>query len=212
VTRLRVLLADDHLPTLEELRDTLCDDVRFTVVAAVTHAAAAVSEALRARPDLCVLDISMPGNGIAACWEITARLPQTTVVMFTVSAADIDLFAALRAGASGYLLKDADPAEIPELLAGATTGKAAIPPELVARMVHHFRGRAPRRRQLAEPVPLTSREWEVLELMGRKLTNAQIAHELSVSPITVRTHVSGILRKLRVSDRDTAVRMLSVKE
>jgi DNA-binding NarL/FixJ family response regulator len=209
VRRLRVLLADDHVPTLEELRDTLRDDARFVVVAAVGHAAAAVSEAIRARPDLCVLDIRMPGNGIAACWEITARLPRTIVVMFTVSAADDDLFAALRAGASGYLLKDTDPAQIPELLVGATTGQAAIPPTLVARMVHHFKGRAPRRRQLAEPAPLTSREWEVLELMSRELTNSQIARELSVSPITVRTHVSGILRKRRVPDRDPAVRMFS---
>ena len=209
MTSLRVLLADDHAPTLEELRDALQDDPRFTVVAAVGHAAAAVSEAVQTRPDLCVLDIRMPGSGIAACWEITARLPQTIVVMFTVSAADDDLFAALRAGASGYLLKDTDPARIPGLLVGAATGHAAIPPTLVARMVHHFKGRAPRRRQLAEPAPLTSREWEVLELMSRKLTNSQIARELSVSPITVRTHVSGILRKLRVPDRETAVHMFS---
>ena len=150
MTSLRVLLADDHVPTLEELRDALQDDPRFAVVAAVGHAAAAVSEAVQTRPDLCVLDIRMPGSGIAA-----------------------------------------------------------IPPTLVARMVHHFRGRAPRRRQLAEPAPLTSREWEVLELMSRKLTNSQIARELSVSSITVRTHVSGILRKLRVPDRQTAVRMFS---
>jgi DNA-binding NarL/FixJ family response regulator len=156
-----------------------------------------------------VLDIRMPGNGIAACWEITARLPQTIVVMFTVSADDGDLFAALRAGASGYLLKDTDPARIPDLLVGATLGRAAIPPTLVARMVGHFRDRDPRRRQPTGSVPLTSREWEVLELMSRKLTNSQIARELTVSPVTVRTHVSAILRKLRVPDRDTAVRLFA---
>jgi DNA-binding NarL/FixJ family response regulator len=86
------------------------------------------------------------------------------------------------------------------------TGQAPIPPTLVARMVRHFRHRDPRRRQLVEAVPLTSREWEVLELMSRELTNNQIARQLSVSPVTVRTHVSAILRKLRVPDRDTAVR------
>jgi DNA-binding NarL/FixJ family response regulator len=209
VTPLRTLLADDHAPTLDELRDTLDGDPRFTVVAAVRHAAAAVNDAVRTRPDLCLLDVAMPGNGIAACWEITARLPQTVVVMFTVSAADNDLFAALRAGAGGYLLKDTDPARIPDLLIGATTGQAAIPPTLVARMVRHFRHRDPRRRQLAEAVPLTSREWEVLELMSREMTNNQIASELSVSPVTVRSHVAAVLRKLRVPDRDAAVRMFA---
>jgi DNA-binding NarL/FixJ family response regulator len=206
---LRVLLADDHAPTLDELETALGADPRFDVAAAVGHAAAAVAEAVRVCPDLCVLDITMPGSGIAACWEIIARLPQRTVVMFTVSDADGDLFAALRAGASGYLLKDTDPARIPGLLAGAAAGHAAIPPTLVGRMVRHFRDRDPRRRQLTGSVPLTSREWEVLELMSRKLTNSQIARELSVSPVTVRTHVSAILRKLRVPDRDGAVRLFA---
>jgi DNA-binding NarL/FixJ family response regulator len=209
VTPLRTLLADDHAPTLDELRDTLDADPRFTVVAAVRHAPAAVNGAVRTRPDLCLLDIGMPGNGIAACWEISARLPQAVVVMFTVSAAENDLFAALRAGASGYLLKDTDPRQIPDLLVGATTGQAPIPPNLVARMVRHFRHRDPRRRHLAEAVPLTSREWEVLELMSQELTNSQIARELSVSPVTVRSHVAAILRKLRVPDRDAAVRLFA---
>ena len=169
----------------------------------------AVNDVVRTRPDLCLLDVAMPGNGIAACWEITGRLPQTVVVMFTVSAADNDLFAVLRAGAGGYLLKDTGPAKIPDLLIGATTGQAAIPPTLVARMVRHFRHRDPRRRQIAEAVPLTSREREVLELMSRELTNNQIASELSVSPVTVRSHVAAVLRKLRVPDRDAAVRLFA---
>ena len=153
MTPLRTLLADDHAPTLDEMRDILDDDPRFAVIAAVRHAVAAVNDAVRVRPELCLLDVTMPGNGIAACWEITARLPQTVVVMFTVSAADRDLFAALRAGASGYLLKDTDPAQIPDLLVGAMTGQAPIPPTLVARMVRHFRHRDPRRRQLVEAAP-----------------------------------------------------------
>jgi DNA-binding NarL/FixJ family response regulator len=88
-------------------------------------------------------------------------------------------------------------------------GQAAIPPLLVARMVRHFRDRDPRRRRPTGSVPLTSREWEVLELMSRRLTNSQIARDLSVSPVTVRTHVSAILRKLRVPDRDGAVRLFA---
>ncbi|HSL63620.1 MAG TPA: response regulator transcription factor, partial [Gaiellaceae bacterium] len=101
----RVLLADDHPPTREDIRRTLESDGRFEVCAVAADAAGAVDAATRERPDLCVLDIRMPGNGIAAAWEITARLPETKVVMLTVSRDDDDLLAALRAGASGYLLK-----------------------------------------------------------------------------------------------------------
>ena len=120
--------ADDHVPTLEELRDSLQAGPAVRCSSPPSrHAAAAVAAAVRTRPDLCVLDITMPGNGIAACWELTARFPQVVVVMFTVSAEDGDLFAALRAGAVGYLLKDTDPARIPDLLVGATLGRAAIP-------------------------------------------------------------------------------------
>lgn len=206
---IRVLVADDHAPTRAELCELLAADGRFEVVAEAGNAAAAVKEAVRARLDLCVLDIHMPGGGIPATWEITARLPESKVVMFTVSAADADLFAALRAGAVGYLLKDTDPAGLPDDLAGVLTGEAAMPPALVSRVIGHFRDRAPRRRALSTAVPLTSREWEVLDLMAGGRTNAQIGRVLGVSPITVRTHVGNVLRKLRVPDRDSAVRLFT---
>jgi len=209
VSPIRVLIADDHAPTRAELCEMLASDGRFEVVAEAGNAAVAVKEAVRTRPDLCVVDIHMPGGGIPATWEITARLPESKVVMFTVSAADTDLFAALRAGAVGYLLKDTDPADLPDELAGVLTGDAAMPPALVSRVIGHFRDRAPRRRALSTAVPLTSREWEVLDLMAGGRTNAQIGRVLSVSPITVRTHVGNVLRKLRVPDRDSAVQMFT---
>lgn len=209
MSRIRVLVADDHAPTRVELCELLAADGRFEVVAEAGNAAVAVKEAVRTRPDLCVLDIHMPGGGIPATWEITARLPESKVVMFTVSAADADLFAALRAGAVGYLLKDTDPAGLPDELAGVLTGDAAMPPALVSRVIGHFRDRAPRRRALSTAVPLTSREWEVLDLMAAGRTNAQIGRTLGVSPITVRTHVANVLRKLRVPDRDSAVRLFT---
>jgi DNA-binding NarL/FixJ family response regulator len=203
----RVLLADDHPPTREDIRRTLETDGRFEVCAVAADAAEAVDAAARERPDLCVLDIRMPGSGIAAAWEITARLPQTKVVMLTVSHDDDDLLAALRAGASGYLLKDTDPGRLPLALEDVLAGEAAIPRSLVARLVREFRDRGPRRRAVLGPEPLTSREWEVLELLREERSTAQIAERLVLSHATVRSHVAAILRKLRVPDRAALVRL-----
>jgi len=211
VTAHRVLLADDHAPTRAHLRELLDAEPDFEVCAEAADAAGAVSAAVNEVPDLCILDIRMPGSGIAAAWEITARLPQTRVVMLTVSRDDGDLFAALRAGASGYLLKDVDPGRLADELRTVMSGDAALPVGLVTRLVAAFRDRSPRRRQIVpgpDLPPLTSREWEVLELLRRGSTTAQMARELTVSPATVRSHVAAILHKLRVPDRESAIRLL----
>jgi len=154
----------------------------------------------------------MPGNGLAAAWEITSRLPSARVVMLTVSRNDNDLFAALRAGASGYLLKDVDIDRLLEALDGVLLGEPAISKELVARLVSEFRDRSARRRSVLAPAPvdepLTSREWQVLDLLRLDRTTGQIAAELVLSQATVRSHVAAILRKLRVPDRASAVRLL----
>lgn len=183
---------------------------RFAVCAEAGDAAAAIEAAVRTRPDLCLLDIRMPGGGIAAAWEITARLPAVKVVMLTISRDDYDLFAALRAGASGYLLKGTPLEHIPRALEDVLAGEAALSPALVTRMVEEFRDRAPRRRrvlQLSADAQLTSREWEVLDLLRHRFTTAQIARRLYVSPATVRSHIAAVLRKLRLPDRDAAVRL-----
>ena len=206
----RVLVADDHAPTREDVRVAVEADPRFTVVALAGGAAEAVQAALRERPDVVLLDMRMPGGGAAAAWEITARLPGTRAVMLTVSRTDEDLFAALRAGASGYLLKDMPFEEIGDELADVLDGKVALPPELVARLVEEFRDSAPRRRALlgqSAGAQLTSREWQVLDFLRQGLTTSEIARRLFVSPATVRSHVAAVLRKLRVPDRDAAIRL-----
>jgi len=210
--KIRVLIADDHAPTRADLREAVEQDSRFVVVAEAADGASAVEAALRERPDLCLLDIRMPGNGLAAAWEITSRLPSARVVMLTVSRNDNDLFAALRAGASGYLLKDVDIDRLLEALDGVLLGEPAISKELVARLVSEFRDRSARRRSVLAPAPvdepLTSREWQVLDLLRLDRTTGQIAAELVLSQATVRSHVAAILRKLRVPDRASAVRLL----
>ena len=146
---LRVLIADDHAPTRDDVRRALEADGRLEVCASVGHAAAAVQAAVRERPDVCLLDIRMPGSGLAAAWEIAGRLPQAKLVMLTVSDEDEDIFAALRAGAAGYLPKTMNFKRLPDALFGVCSGEAAMPRTLVARVLEAFRGREPRWRQLA---------------------------------------------------------------
>ena len=208
--RARVLVADDHAPTREDIRAAIEADERFTVVAVAGDAAGAVQAAIRERPDVALLDMRMPGSGAAAAWEITARLPDTRAVMLTISRADDDLFAALRAGASGYLLKSMPFDAIGDQLAEVLDGHVAMPPELVSRLVEEFRDTAPRRRTLLSRnagAQLTSREWQVLDYLRQGLATGEIARRLFVSPATVRSHVAAVLRKLRVPDREAAVRL-----
>ena len=183
----------------------------FRVVAEVPDADGAIAAAVEHAPDVCLLDIHMPGNGIRAAAEITQRASSTAVVMLTVSRDDADLFEALRAGAAGYLLKDIDPDRLPNALKGVLEGEAAIPRSLVARLLDDFRDRGGRRRKVVGDdlvSQLTSREWEVLDLMRRGLGTNEIATRLTLSHVTVRTHIAAILRKLRVPDREAAVKLV----
>ena len=208
----RVLIADDHAQTRADIRAALEADDRFTVCADVADAAAAVREAIATRPDLCLLDVRMPGGGVRAVWEIVARLPATKVVMLTVSDDALDLFSALRAGACGYLLKEMPSHRLIDALVDAIKGGAAIPRALVSLIVREFRDPSPRRRSLIlgyGATNLTSREWEVLELLRQGLSTAEIARRLFVSEVTVRSHVSGLLKKLSVPDRDAALRLFA---
>ena len=185
-------------------------DGGFDVCAETGNAQEAVAAVAKHRPDIALLDVHMPGNGIVAAAEISSRFPDTTVVMLTVSRNNEDLFDSLRAGAVGYLLKDTDPERLPLALEGVLAGEAALPRTLVARLVDEFRERG-RRRKIpiigSRDVELTSREWEVLQLLREGLVTEDIAERLFVSPVTVRSHVSSILKKLRVRDRKAAVRL-----
>lgn len=211
--RVPLLIADDHAPTRAMLRDAL-DGQGFTVVATVGDAASAVRAAVDHDVDVCLLDISMPnGGGIWAAHRISEVLPKAAIVMFTVSSDEEDLFESLRAGASGYLVKGTDPARLPYALRGVLSGEAALPRNLVKRLVEEFRERGTQRRITVgdQKITLTTREWEVLELMRQGLTTGEMARALFVSAVTVRTHVASIVKKLHVDDRGAAVRMLEAQ-
>jgi len=205
-----VLLADDHARTRALVRNALESTGDFHVCVEAADAAGAVEGAKRERPDVCLLDINMPGNGIAAATQISGALPDTSVVMLTVSRQDEDLFDALRAGASGYLLKGLDEATIGDALRRVLAGEATLPGTLVARLVDEFRDREHRRVAVpdGQAARLTGREWDVLELMRKGAGTAEISERLFVSPTTVRSHVSSILRKLGVPTREAAIRLL----
>lgn len=208
----RVIIADDHAPTRAGVRHSL-EAGGFVVCGEAASGEQAIELALEHQPDVCLLDISMPGGGgIKAAAAISDQLPDTAIVMLTAYAGDDELFDSLKAGAAGYLLKETDPNRLPFALRGIIEGEAAVPRRLVARLIDEFRSQGRRRR-----VPiggkrgpeLTSRQWEVLELMGEGYTTSEIGRRLEVSPTTVRRHVSDILEKLGVSDRREAIALFS---
>jgi DNA-binding NarL/FixJ family response regulator len=208
--RVRVLVADDHAPTRAGVRASLDAD-GFLVIGEAATAQQAVDLANDLEPDVCLLDIHMPGSGLSAADEISKSLPNCAVVMLTYSRDDDDLFDALRAGARGYLLKDMDPDRIGPALHGVLAGEAALPRSLVSRVLDEFQGRSRRKLfvRTQRPTQLTSREWEIMDLLRQGLSTEDVAKRLFVAPGTVRVHVSSVLKKLRVPDRESAIRAIS---
>ena len=206
---IRVVLADDHVPLRARIREALeaggCD-----VCAEGASAEDAIRLTVEHHPDVALLDIHMPGSGIQAAQEIARLLPQTAIVMLTASREDDDLFDSLRAGAAGYLMKDTNPAKLTDALRGVLAGEAAMPRRLVARILDEFRAPTKSRfaRKSASAAKLSAREWEVMELLSTGLSTEEVAGRLFVSPTTVRVHVSTVLRKLRVKDRQSAFKLL----
>jgi two-component system, NarL family, nitrate/nitrite response regulator NarL len=209
-----VLLADDHVPTRAGLRGIL-EDAGMAVVADVGTAAEALAAAIEHHPDVCVLDVQMPGGGIAAAGQIAEQLPGVAIVMLAAEATDEDLMLALRVGARGYLLKDADAERLPETLRGLLAGEAALPRRLVMRVVDELHARERRRRipVLQPGAPqLTEREWEVLELLSKELPTREVAQRLEISEVTVRRHLSAVMAKLGVGSRAAAIELVNRRD
>jgi DNA-binding NarL/FixJ family response regulator len=208
----RVLVADDA-PTRAGVKLAL-ERNGFFVCAEAADAQEAVRFAVRDRPDLCLLEAELPGNGIAAAAEISKRVPETAIVVFTAADNDVDLVDAIRAGATGYLTKDIDPARLPLALRAALRGEAAVSRALVSRLFDEIRRDELHHRVSVTDergVSLTRREWEVLDLAREGLTTAEIGERLFVTPETVRTHIASAMRKLQVPDRESAFRLLETR-
>jgi DNA-binding NarL/FixJ family response regulator len=199
-----VLVVDDHPLYREGLVTALSMLDSVDVVAEAEDGLQAVELALDLAPDVVVMDLNLPGlGGIEATRRITAQLPGTAVLVLTMLEGDDALFAAMRAGARGYLLKGADRQEIARALETVANGEVVFSATLASRVLAWFaRGGA----GTATPFPeLTDREREILDLVARGLTNAAIARRLVVSDKTVRNHVSNVFGKLHVADRAEAV-------
>jgi len=207
----RVLIADDHAPTRAGVRMAL-ERGGCEVCAELANAVDAVTAAVREKPDACLIDLQMPGDGLRAVAGISSRLPNTRVLVLTVSRNADDMFDALRAGADGYLLKDMDPTGLADAVRSAIAGEAQLPGILTTRLIDEFRHRGDRRTldlHGSKSVELTPREWDVLELLDEGLSTAQIANRLVLSQVTVRRHMSTLLHKMGASTREQARRLLA---
>ncbi|QQQ74690.1 response regulator transcription factor [Saccharothrix sp. 6-C] len=201
---LRVLVVDDHPLFRYGLAAALAAAPDTLVVGEASGGGTAVSMAAALHPDVVVMDLNMPDlGGVEATRRIVARDPGVKVLVLTMFDDDESVFAAMRAGALGYLLKASRPTQVVRAVRSVGEGEAIFSPAIAARLQAYF-GSAPRERAEAFP-ELTARERDVLRLMAGGRGNTAIARSLVLSPKTVRNHVSNILRKLHVADRAQAV-------
>lgn len=204
---MRVLVADDQALVRSGFRMILDAKDDIEIVGDAENGAAAVAAVERDRPDVVLMDVRMPGmDGIEATRRIVAAGSAARIIVLTTYDADEYVFSALRAGASGFLLKDVRPAELVEAIRIVARGDALLAPAVTRRLLDRFAATLPASDlPPAELGELTERELEVLRLVALARTNAEIAEELVVSEATVKTHVSSVLRKLRLRDRVQAV-------
>jgi len=210
--KIRLLIAEDETVVRMALAQLLAAEPDIEVVAQAENGETALDLARRLKPNVVLTDLSMPKmDGIAATRRIKQDVPECAIVVLTVHQDDDHLFAAIKAGASGYVLKDAPPEQTVEAIRAAARGEGFLGPSLVGRVLDEF-ARVSRLRAAAKEVfaDLTRREMEVLELLGRGLRNREVAERLYLSEKTVKNHVSSILMKLQVNDR-TAAALLAAR-
>lgn len=201
---IRVVLADDHPMVRYGIAAVLADDADVELVGEAADGAELLEVVRRTAPDVVLTDLAMPGvSGLEAIGRLHAEHPDLPVVVLTMHADDESVFAALRAGARGYLIKGADAAELVRAIQSVAAGEAVYGQAVANRIIAFFTGAQDEYAAKAFP-SLTDRERDVLELMAAGLTNRAIAERLTLSEKTVRNHVSGVLLKLQVPDRTAA--------
>lgn len=198
---IRILIADDHTLFREGLRALLASVPDIEVVGEAASGQETLTKADALQPDVILMDIQMPDlNGIEATRRILRAHPHIGIMMLTMFQDDDSVFAAMRAGARGYVLKGADQSVVLRAIQAVANGESLFDPEIAKRLMHFFANLAP-----AEPTEvfpeLTAREREILTLIAQGDTNADIAAKLTLSVKTVRNHVSNIFNKLQVADR-----------
>jgi DNA-binding NarL/FixJ family response regulator len=201
----RIVVADDHPLYRRGLAAVLAAQEGWAVVAEEVDGIGAVTAAHARQPDVVVMDLRMPGlDGIEATRRIVSTSPHVAVLVLTMYDDDASVFAAMRAGARGYLLKGADHTEIVRAVGAVADGDAIFGASVAARILEFFAAPRPRGTEVVFP-QLTAREHEVLDLLAAGRSNAELADVLVLSPKTVRNHVSNIFSKLQVADRAQAI-------
>ena len=204
---IRVLVVDDHTLFREGLAALLNAAPETAVVGEAGTGSEAISQAAEQSPDVILMDIMMPDmNGIEATRQIRENNPQIGVIMLTMLEDDDSLFAAMRAGARGYILKGADKAEVLKTIRSVANGEALFGPAIATRLSAFFRNSVSWQSHSVAPFPeLTVREREVLEIIASGSSNLEIAQKLHISGKTVSNHISNIFNKLQVADRAQAI-------
>ena len=206
---IRLMIADDHKLFREGLKALLSITEDIEIVAEAGDGQTAFELFTNIQPDVILMDINMPGlNGIQVTQQIQAKYPNTGIIMLTMLEDDASVFAAMRAGARGYLLKGADPSEMLAVIRAVAEGQALFGPAIAARLMNYFRDLStlPASPHSETPFPeLSERELEVLKLISQGQNNQEIAQKLVLSPKTVRNHITSIFSKLQVADRAQAI-------
>jgi DNA-binding NarL/FixJ family response regulator len=201
----RILIADDHTLFRDGLRALFASLPDLEVVGEASTGEQAITQAAALQPDVILMDIQMPGiNGIEATRRILHTSPHIGVIVVTMFEDNDSVFAAMRAGARGYILKGADQAEMLRAIRAIASGEALFSAAIAKRMMNYFAARAPALPAQIFP-ELTDREREILHLIAQGFNNTEIAEQLILAPKTIRNHISNIFSKLQVADRAQAI-------
>lgn len=199
---IRVFVADDHAVVRKGIEALISSEDGMEVVGSAANGEEAVSRTAHQEFDVILLDLQMPRkSGVEAIVEIKERDAGARILVLTSFSDNENVFAAIKAGASGYILKDATPQELLAAIRNVHSGKSSIDPEIALKVIHEMN--RPSNLPLTEE-PLTEREMQILQLVARGLSNQQIAEELVISERTARTHISNILGKLHLANRTQA--------